>query len=366
LLTLSGCIDEFIPVGTPQQRGLLVVDGTITNGQSVFTLSRSVGISEKLSGEVMINDATVAIETDDGNSIPAHPAGEGKYMAQMGNLDINRQYRLSFTTGGDHYQSEYLTPIMTAEIDSLYPVKEEQGAPVIICLSTHDPEDNSKYYSWLYHETWEVKAELYANARWKDSKQDSIIFHSLHTSENTYYCWGRDSSKTLILGNAEKLSQNILIGQKIAAIPSNHDKLSILYHIEAEQRQIREAAYRYFLEMQRNVERTGSIFSPVLTAGMKGNIRCTDDPDRIIIGYVDVSSTTRKDRYVGGTFYEPPVEHCIKDMAIYIYLNTAIYYCPPPPLPHYRLDEAPLSCVDCKTRENASKNRPEGWPTEHL
>jgi hypothetical protein len=362
LLTLSGCINEFIPAGAPQQRGLLVVDGIITNGRSIFTLSRSVGISEELSGEVMINDATVAIETDDGNSIPAYPAGEGRYVAQTGDLDINRQYCLSFTTGGDHYQSEYLTPIMTAEIDSLYPVKEGEGAPVVICLSTHDPEDNSKYYRWLYHETWEVKAELYANARWKDSKQDSVISHSLQTSENTYYCWGRDSSKTLILGDTENLSQNAIIGRKMVTIPSDHDKLSILYHIEAEQRQIREAAYRYFLEMQQNVERTGSIFSPILTAGMRGNIRCADDPERIIIGYVDVSSTTHKDRYVWERFYEPPKLRCLPPY----YGSGAIYLYPPPPEPPSRIVTAALSCVDCRTKENASKNRPEGWPTEHL
>jgi hypothetical protein len=362
LLALAGCIDEFVPAGTPQQRGLLVVDGTITNGRSVFTLSRSVGISEELSGEVMISDATVVIETDDGNTIPAYPAGEGKYVAQTGELDANRQYRLSFTTGGEHYQSEYLTPIFTAEIDSLYPVKEGEGAPVVICLSTHDAQDNSKYYRWLYRETWEVKAELYANARWANTNRDSVIYHSLQTSENTYYCWGRDSSKTLILGDAGKLSQNVITGQKMVTIPSDHDKLSILYHIEAEQRQIREAAYRYFLEMQRNVERTGSIFSPILTAGMRGNVRCTDDPDRMIIGYVEVSSTTHKDRYVWEKFYEPPKLRCLFPFygwAIYVYFYD-------PVTDETILEEAPPSCVDCRTKENASKNRPEGWPTEHL
>jgi hypothetical protein len=277
----------------------------------------------------------------------------------MGELEATLQYRLSVDLDGDTYQSEYLSPIFSAGIDSIFPMKEGRGTPVCIYLSSHAAENSSKYYRWKYRETWEVKAELYANARWAPEGGGSVIFHSFHTSENTYFCWGRDSSKALIIGDTEKLSQNVVARQKLLEIPCDHDKLSILYHIEAEQMQVREAAYRYFADLQEKVERTGDLFSPILGTGLRGNIYSLNNPEQMVAGYVDVSTTTRKDAYVwerGEDFYEPPRIRCYTGPAKFGYGSIYIY------------DEssAPERCVDCRTKENASKDKPAGWPTEHL
>ncbi|MDR2811246.1 MAG: DUF4249 domain-containing protein [Tannerellaceae bacterium] len=360
MFPLAGCINEFIPKDIREESGLLIIDGAITDGESVFTLSRSVGISEKLSEEVMIDHAVVAVESNDGARIPATFGGEGRYLAQTGSLDTNLQYRLSVEVDGETYQSEYLSPIITAEVDSIFPMKKEEGEPVYICLSSHAPENSSKYYRWKYHETWEVKAELYANARWNDGPgEEEVIFHSRYTSENTYYCWGRDSSKSLILGNTEKLNRNIVSQQKIIQIPCDNDKLSILYYIEVEQMQIREAAYRYFSDIQERAERVGDLFSPVLSAGLRGNIRCVNDPEQMVVGYIDVSTTTRKERYVWEKegLYEFPGLRC---RMIYEWggKGEAIF--------SYEHSRAPYQCVDCREKEHASKLKPDGWPTDHL
>jgi hypothetical protein len=360
LLVLSGCINEFIPKDIREESGLLIIDGTITNGESVFTLSRSIGISEKLGDGVMINQATVAVESDAGARIPAVSEGNGRYRAQTGSLDANVQYRLSVEVDGDLYQSEYLAPIISAEIDRIFPMKKEKGAPVFICLSSQAPENSSRFFRWTYRETWEVKAELYANARWNDGAgEGDVIFHSLDTSENTYYCWGRDSSHILILGDTEKLSQNVIAQQKMVEIPCDDDKLSLLYRIEVEQMQVRDEAYRYFADMQQRVERTGDLFSPVLSAGLSGNIRCQNDLERMVVGYIEVASTTRKDLYVqeDGTLYEPPGDRCRKAYGWYGKQLAILTY---------GVSSAPYPCVDCREKKHVSKNKPEGWPTDHL
>jgi hypothetical protein len=365
LLALAGCIQEFIPQNIREESGWLIVDGTITNGESVFVLSRSVGLSEELGEEVWIDGALVTVETGDGSAFPAHPAGRGRYVAQTGDLDMHVPYRLSFVVDDESYQSEYLYPVPTAGIDSIFLVKERKGDPLVIYLSA-DGQDGSKFYRWKYRETWEVRAELYATARW--GPEGSVIFHSLNTPENTYYCWGRDSSKTLLLGNTEKLSQNIVSQQKMVEIPCDHDKLSILYHFEAEQMQLRAAAYRYFADLQEKVERTGDLFSPILGAGLRGNIRCADDPGRMVFGYVEVAASTRKDVYIWESegFYEPFIYITGMDQG----KGNPCYVSNPPRLndPIYVYGESStlLKCVDCRTKENASKDKPAGWPTEHL
>lgn len=75
-----------------------------------------------------------------------------------------------------------------------------------------------------------------------------------HTSQNTYYCWGRDSSKVMLLATTDKLTENLIYEKKLIEIPRDHDKLKILYYIEVKQNRIRKGAYAYFENMQRNIE----------------------------------------------------------------------------------------------------------------
>jgi hypothetical protein len=331
----------------------------IQNGESIFRLSWTVGISEELDGSEFISDAEVYVESNDGIRIPAVFSGAGTYIAQTPVLDTLREYRLSATIKGETCESKFLKPIISTEIDSIFPVKRRRNDPVEICVATHDPASRSVYYRWQFRDTWEVKADLYANSRW--GSNGTVIFHSLHTSENTYYCWGRDSSKAILIASSEKLSEGRIAQQTLATIPCDHDKLSILYHIEVEQMQLREAAYRYFADIKERTERTGDIFSPVLTSGLRGNIYFRNNPERMVIGYIEVATVTTKDRYIWEHegFYEPQIAICWDQIFPWSeYISAAIY--------QYEVFKTPSMCVDCRMKENASKRKPPGWPTDHL
>ena len=65
LPVLIGCITDFAPEVEGVQ-GILVVDGMITSGESVFRLSRSVGINELLRDKEMITNAVMYVERSDG------------------------------------------------------------------------------------------------------------------------------------------------------------------------------------------------------------------------------------------------------------------------------------------------------------
>ena len=62
---LSGCISDFTPE-VKGVRGILVVDGMITGGESEFRISRSVGILDNLRENDTITDARVSVERSDG------------------------------------------------------------------------------------------------------------------------------------------------------------------------------------------------------------------------------------------------------------------------------------------------------------
>ena len=366
-----GCIDEYNPRGIEEISNLLVVEGTVTDGESVFKLSRSVGLMEDLSkSDNSINDALVYVEKENGERIQGYLSAEGTYTVATEKLDAKAKYRFYAVVDNDEYSSGFLSPLYTPEIDDIALIKRRDGVPVDVCVTTHDPYDQSRYYLWSYEEHWEVKAELFANFGLLDGDLD---YFSLSSPRNTYYCWAKDSSKTMILGTAEKLVENTIYQKKIKEIPCSDERLSILYYINVKQMQIRKEAYDYFFNIQKNVEQTGSIFSPV-PSEIKGNIICSTNPDLPVIGYIDVSSITERDLFNDGSeLYEAPVAVCHSSITddVSLAYPTYGYYEVVMNVPidlalRLPILYAPHDCVDCRRKDRATKNKPVFWPNNHL
>lgn len=359
LFCSHGCVSEYVPKDIDEIGDLLVVTGTISSGESIFRLNRSVELSGHLYDEVLINNATVYVETNDGMRMEGRSINNGEYSVSTGELDPDKKYRLFIAVDGEEYQSGYLSPLFTPEIDSISFEKKAKGSPVLISVSTHDPDNQSSYYRWLYEENWEIRSELFAQAGYINGE---FTLFSLQTPLNTYYCWGKSGSKKQSLASSDKLSENVISNKRLIEIPCSHDKLSILYHVEVKQIQIRKEAYDYFSNLQKNVEQTGSIFAPV-PSEMKGNINCITNPELPVIGFIEVATITSEELFIpeNGKFYEPPFFDCLRTITSDPTQGFPIYTYSPPEVSY-----ATHRCVDCRTRENASKNKPDFWPTEHL
>ena len=351
---LSGCIAVYYHEGIEDVSDLLVIEGKITDNESIFKLSRSVGLSDRLLEEKPVDDAIVYVEKDNGEKIPGIFKGSGTYSVLTETLDTDAKYCLYVKIKEEEYRSELLSPIITSEIDSITVYKKEMGAPVNIRINSHDANDRSRYYLWSYKEIWEVTANYFAEYGYLNG---SNRFFSLTTADNIYYCWGRDSSG-LLLGSSDKLSENVINQKTLTEIHCKSDKLSVLYYIEIEQNQIRKEAYDYYSNLQKNVSQIGGIFAPI-PSEMKGNIKSITNPDLPVIGYIDVSTTTRDSLYIPKVmgFFEPYMDACAnnnpdiwEDLLIHTY-SPRTY--------------APRVCLDCRARSGASKNRPDFWPLEH-
>jgi len=372
LLSLSGCVEEYTPKDIEEIKDLLIVDGTITNGESVFKITRSVGLQTPLYEAELIYDAEVYVESDNGDIFPGYGGDywmrwDGTYTVQMGELDPDRKYRLHIAVDNEIYKSSYLSPLFSPPIDSIFSEKPADEKPISIYVSTHDSQDQTKFYKWSYEEHWEVRSELFANAGYIN---DVLTMFSLNSTNNTYHCWGKDYSKKLLLGATDKISENIISRQKINEMSPSDEKLSVLYYISVKQTLLRNEAYTYFHNLQKNVELTGSIFSAI-PSEMKGNIECITSPDTYIVGYVEVSTTTEKDLYINRSknYYEPTFDTFCFNEDNRTNETDRVTGRPPAGFSFYQY-ESRLSvrsrCVDCRTKDNASKDKPDFWPTSSL
>ncbi|MDR1259487.1 MAG: DUF4249 domain-containing protein [Tannerellaceae bacterium] len=389
-LGLPACINEYHPAGMEQTGGLLVVDGMITDGESVFKLSYSSGIDDLSGGVTIINNASLYVETGNGKRIegrrrdsvyieqdvrsnnPLATTGrmeQGIYTVPTGALDPGKEYRLHISVDGEEYESSFLKPLSTPEIDSLSVSKKGRGEPVIVSVTSHGSGEQSIYYRWSFLETWEVKSEYalwgYFPSGTREASPANLIWFgslTLKRPDNFYYCWGRDSSKALMIATSEVLAENLIYQHPLITISCDNEKLSILYNLEVYQTAIRKEAYDYFSNMQTNVEQSGSIFSPI-PGEINGNIRCLTDPGCPVIGFVEVTSVTRKDIFIpeNGLYYEPKYNNDNFRESPCLYERNS-----PPVLPFLDgLSSIGRACSDCRYKYNAAKNRPPSWPTDH-
>jgi hypothetical protein len=354
------CIEEYIPSGIETMDNMLVIDGMITNNESIFHLSKSMGVNDStIRGEIKhpVNNATVFIETNDGQQFPGVFTREGGYTIPTGDLSADTQYRLFVSLDNKEYASEYLTPIFTPEIDTIEAMKKGDGEPVTIHVSIHDPKDQSNYYLWSFDEHWEVRAEMFASHDYIDGE---LVRFDSYRAPNNYYCWGKDFSRKILLGSSEKLAENIIYQQKVTEIPCNDDKISRLYYIDVAQKQIRKEAYDYLKNKEDNNNRSGSIFGPVLSE-MNGNITCLTNPEESVIGYIEVATTTHKGVFVDGEgLYEsdPTKLRWCQEWTFPFLINETYA------ILIYGESYAPRSCVDCRLKYKATKNKPNFWPTD--
>ncbi len=366
VIGLYGCITDYTPEHINELSDLLVVESTITNGTTHVKLSQSVGLLDYMSRSKNIENATVAVETEDGSfSKQGTYTGNGNYEIETGVLNTAAKYRLYIKAGGEEYASSFLTPVITPEIDSLSWIKRGEGEPVYMCVSTHNGNDQSIYYRWTYDEHWEIKAEYFANAAIVyEGFIRKMVYYDLHTSNNRYYCWAKDSSRSLILDTSEKLKDNIISQKRLTEISPSDDRLSQMYYMSVSQTSLRLEAYNYFRNVQKNVEQTGGIFSSVPSES-KGNIRCLTDPQTPVIGYVEVATTAKKDIYIPSStgLYEPLKTECVYSITTASDIpGTVILYYDPYSTTTYIQEE----CVNCLKRNKATKDKPSWWPTTHF
>ncbi len=370
-----GCVNEYTVRGVDGLSDLLVVEGFITEPESTFKLSRSIDISEPYGIYPEETEVSILyVECNDGSRTgPATHIGSGEYCVETGNLDIGKQYRLYFRlNNGEEYASEFLTPLITPEIDAIHYIKPASGEPVQICVNTKDEKDQSRYFFWSYVEDWEVWAALQADY----GLDDENVIYKFEPPYNTYYCWGHNISKSLLLGSTTDLSENKISNHSLLEISPYNEKFSVLYHIRIYQNLIRKEAYDYFYNLLKNTDQNSGLFTSMPTE-IKGNIRNLSQPDMPVIGYVDVSTTTTSTRFIDyseGVFersasYNNTFRLCDEEEMLGAPSGkrppeiALVGYIP------YTLTEEqvqmiykPRECVDCRTKSQATKNKPDFWP----
>jgi hypothetical protein len=361
LLMILACRDQYpLPAEVLDLR-LLVVEGFLSgNGPTMVRLSRTSNPADA-AAVVAETGAQVTVEGDDNTSDVLTGNNFGVYTNPGLNLIVTQKYRLKIITAdGKEYHSDFV-PVQTAPpIDSVHWTRTPQG--VNLFVTTHDPQNKTRYYRWEYFETWEIQSAHTSNYEYRAPnvvvRQDPFVI---------YYCWRNDSSKSILLSSSASLSQDLISAQPLYGIQLGGERLSVRYSVLVKQYALTREAYQFWDILKKNTEQMGTLFDPQ-PSQVLSNVRSITDPTDPVIGFVSAGTFSEKrifirEREVAPWPYRVDCEprNIRSDSIAYYFSNMAWI-----PLDEWRImgfflgyTASTRLCVDCTVR--GSPVKPSFW-----
>ena len=375
------CIYPFTPE-SEDGSGALVIEGDILIGkETVISVSRTAPISDP-DGYKAPPAGKVWVENDAGavfNGVE-DPKTPGRYTVDTRSADTSPNYCLHFldSESGKEYVSAWERVCSAPVIDSLSYNLDYDRSKLNIALSMHALKES--YFKWSYVEDWEYHSLYYSQIKFIPIYD---YVHGIRTIvdgriekrdyyDNIYACYKHGESTQIMTFSTENQTDDRFVDLEFLPIPRDDFRISYLYKITVDLEPLTKDAYLYWENIKGNSEYNGNLFAPN-PSELVGNIRCLQEPDEMVMGYVNVAQIARKDLVVShlkANFYmssEPVSETAsvLLDKSQYVtyfvkeeYLPYNYYMFPGNVNETYW---APARCVDCKLL-GGTYERPEGWP----
>lgn len=317
LLGLSSCTEPYDDAPHSDKQ-VMVVNGFLSNWAGSSFVSLTLATSYDANGAPnRVTSAAVYITDNTGNTFRFREISAGNYYPVDTSFAgiINKTYTLTVkTTDGTEYVSKpetMLPEIIPAQAYAGYNQVEE-----LIQNESGTSSLKLKDVSELYLD-YNSNGEVTPRFRYTTSHLVEYIIDKLLNPPlggvfgYTFYCWITSEDNSLRFTN-EKYASNtgkiskqvvsVISADKVLEVPDmNTDSLSYAdtlvkvpeYKriITVHQYRLNSDSYNWYKGVESQSSAEGRIFDP-LTAQLKGNISCTSDPDRTVLGFFEVSSVS--------------------------------------------------------------------------
>lgn len=378
LVGFFSCIDSFDLVSISDQSSI-VIDAAITDEAK----SHLIQLSESYPVDTILNKpiigAQVWIMDQDGNREDLNSGEEpGDYLTSAtfraepdhqytlhvilpgGEKLISRPEQLPSPVTMDHIYGKYIT--VPSENENGF----DRGVQIFVDASGTGTETTRLRYNWT--ETYEVRAPYVAPFVFDYDIQMPVI-----REDEVHICYRTIQGTELILTSTEGLSENKALEIPIKFINQNSQQLVNLYSILIQQFSVSTDAYRYYRHLEDINEGSGSL-SDKQVGTIPGNISSDDKPEKLILGYFEVSRVNEERIFFTSEEFEPygfekaeyPFcgPHFIDTLStaalVNRYVNLGRRYGILQKITDFSWQICSTRCSDCK--EYGTYEKPQFWP----
>lgn len=375
LVCSMGCVEEFDANLNVETIDGLVIEGNIVSDSIVvFKLSKTLPLTQTeenadLFENYWVTDAELAVKGDDGSIWKgAYLYRKGDYAVPIGNLNPNVKYHLEILYNGDTYQSEPQIPLPCSGIEGMSFSQPDLAGPVTIRLDSKETDlSETKYYMWYFEEDWELHAHFVTTDLY-DPELDAIVSYDYPPVAQG---WCYNGTDEILLGSTEATLENRIIGKIIQKIEHTDDRLSVLYSIRVQQRNLTRQEYEYYQERNKLSSGMGGLFTPQ-PSELPTNVVCSN-PVRKVIGYVGCNmGVAYHQLYIDGeeVFYEDVYEclHMKEPSGAYKIKYAAGFQIASLERNGgmLEIEWARFPCVDIRSCKANPTGRPSWWPNPYL
>ena len=357
----ASCLEPYTLPPTVDKR-LLVVDGFINSlsGLAKVKLSRSQPL-DAIFPYPAERFASVFVESENNQRFQLPETQSGIYETVRSDLQVGLSYRLHITTAaGDQFVSDLVELKQAPVLKDVFWVRDGDG--ITIRVDAEDETGATRYYQWVYTETWEYDSDSNANFILKGG---GVVV--MTPAERINICYSTDASSKVLISTTSDQTHDVVNDFALVHIPRGSRKLSRTYSILVEQRALDDQAYNYWLQLQRSTENLGGLFDPPPTE-VTGNVRPTKSGGPVALGYFNGGGVEQKRIYI--RFNELPQEFqyvkrlpCMVDtVSVLGYPQGSPFMSAMPPTrafvqePNHPRD----ICMDCRLHGGTTK-KPDFW-----
>lgn len=306
----SSCIYPF-EADVKDAGSRLVIEGDIILGHYtevklsyMFPLGTSEAemLSKAPMGNAWVED-DAGVKYQNTRNVPS--SGLSTFTIDTREASDQRSYRLHVKVydTDKEYVSAWKTASPAPVVDDISFIRDADSTNVHVALSAHS-DDGCQYFRWTYRETWKYHADYLAYYAFDDS--DTTVVELPDVDYSTYWCWAEKSSNEIDLCATTDLTSDRLVNHKFLKFSRSSHRFHERYRISIELRTISADAYRYLANLKLVSNYTGSLFS-ANPSDVTGNITCLDDPEEMVIGYIDVGLPVTFTKYLdkASRFYRP-------------------------------------------------------------
>jgi hypothetical protein len=289
LLFIAGaCIEPYDPPVDNKDVRFLVIDAFLnaSDGSATVKITRTLPV-ESIETIPDASGASVSIEAENGPIYQLTETASGMYTGSVTQIDLGRRYRLLVQADDkDSYASDFIYLQRTPPIESITYAMVRDGLQLRV--TSRDETGQYNHYRWRYWETYEYTSNF--NSAYIVIG-DTIDLRPVELS--IYTCWRTLPSTGILVASTKSLTEPVVSNFPLLMIPRGSRKIMQKYSLLVQQQALTPEGYNYWLNLQKTTEQLGGLFDP-LPSEVQGNIRCTSNPGKTVIGFFGGGSLEEK------------------------------------------------------------------------